>query len=321
MPKVSVIIPTYNRGYIVRQAIESVLEQTFKDFEILIIDDGSTDNTREVIQGISDMRVKYLYKKNGGVANAINYGIANSKSEYIGILASDDLWPPEFLEIMKEKLDGNKDVGIAYTAVTHRYPDGEEIKSYGIERCVSGYISTHLFEHSIVPPMAVLIRRSIIPGFLFDENLKICEDNDAFLRLSKSIKYLFVPDTEVIRRQSRDSVTTGTYITGSYMRALSLERFYYHLDGDKYVPAGVARKKISHAYRRAAERHRTGGYRYAAIALYKKAIKYKPLDLRLYLGLSKTLFMNKNEDKCPSWQMPKPLGAPFSEFFSSNGNA
>jgi len=91
MPEISVIIPTYNRSSLAREAVESVLAQTFADFEVLVIDDGSTDNTKQVIESIQDNRIKYSYKDNGGVSSARNMGIGNASGAFIAFLDSDDL--------------------------------------------------------------------------------------------------------------------------------------------------------------------------------------------------------------------------------------
>lgn len=90
---VSVIIPSYNRGYIVGKSIESVLAQSYRQIEVIVVDDGSTDNTREVVAGFDD-RVRYFYKENGGVSTARNLGLRECRGEFIALLDSDDLWLP-----------------------------------------------------------------------------------------------------------------------------------------------------------------------------------------------------------------------------------
>jgi len=288
VPKVSVIIPTYNRGYIVKQAIDSILAQSFTDFEVLVIDDGSTDNTKAVVQLVADERVSYFYKENGGVSSARNWGLSKASGQYIAFLDSDDIWPERFLEVMTERLNENADFGLAYTATTLKFPDGRE-ESDDASRCLSGQITSHLFKHGIIWPTSILVRRSILKGFWFDEKLKVCEDSDAFLRLSLNTKFMFVPDVKAIRRSSEDSVQKGTYTEGACLKILSLERFYYQLGGNELVSPKVANKKLSHCYRRAGERHRKQGYRKAAVSLLKRAITYQPSDIRLYFGLVRTL--------------------------------
>jgi len=189
---------------------------------------------------------------------------------------------------MTERLDENPDFDLAYTATTLRFPDGRE-ESDDVSRCLFGQITPHLFEHSTIWPMAVLIRRSELQDFWFDEALKVCDDNDGFVRLSAKTRVLFVGDIKVLRRYSEDNHSQKYYTEGSYIRALSLERFYYQLGGDKFVPAAIAKKKLSHCYRRAGERYRKAGYRRASICLLHRAIQYKPSDIRLYFGGSQVI--------------------------------
>src|SRR5258705_10332336 len=99
MPKVSVIIPTYNRAECLRSAITNVLNQTFQDFEIVVVDDSSQDHTREVVNSLDDKRIKYIrHERNKGVAAARNTGVSNAKGDYIAFLDDDDEWFPEKLK-------------------------------------------------------------------------------------------------------------------------------------------------------------------------------------------------------------------------------
>ena len=97
-PAFSVIIPTYNRADFLPRAIQSILKQTFRDFELIIVDDGSTDNTEEVVGGISNARVRYFYQQNRGVSAARNFGATLSKGQYTTFLDSDDEVLPEWLQ-------------------------------------------------------------------------------------------------------------------------------------------------------------------------------------------------------------------------------
>ncbi|PKL51073.1 MAG: hypothetical protein CVV39_00575 [Planctomycetes bacterium HGW-Planctomycetes-1] len=309
MIAVSVIIPTYNRGYVVHRAINSIINQNFSDFEIIAVDDGSTDETRKVVDSFRDNRIRYIYKSNGGVSSARNAGMAQAQGKYIAFLDSDDTWPADFLKIMLENLEQNRDFGLAYAAT--KVNDSEDDKTnrpYYTERYVSGAITKELFKNSFIWPMAVLIRRDILKDFWFDETLRNSDDNDAFLRLSVRTKFLFVPDIVVTRYSSPDAHSKASLITGSCNRARSLERFYFKLGGDKLVSRKAAFSKISRVYRRAAKRHRKGGYRNAAVKLYKKAVSYQPFDIRLYIGLTKVFLADSSKDKEPDWSMPEPLG-------------
>jgi glycosyltransferase involved in cell wall biosynthesis len=114
MPKVSVIIPAYNRANLVGDAIRSVLNQTFTDFEIIVVDDGSTDNTREVVNSFKDPRLKYIYQEHGGASTARSHGTKVSSGEYIILLDSDDILLESMLEKSAAILDEHPEVGYSY---------------------------------------------------------------------------------------------------------------------------------------------------------------------------------------------------------------
>ena len=306
MPKVSVIIPTYNRSSLVKDAICSVLAQTEPDLEVIVVDDGSTDDTHRVVESLSDSRVSYFYKVNGGVASARNFGLSKAKGEYLAFLDHDDLWPPDYLEVMVSHLENNAEFGAAYSPITVVYPDGRKVKSYKKPEGKSGQITLDLFKHGFVWTSAALICREVLENFAFDESLKRSyEDGDFFLRLSTRAQFLFVKDVEAIKRNHMENFSTKVGVLPT--RILVLERFYFKLGGDKVIPAKIARRKLSHSCRKVAEERHYEGNRSAAITLYKRAIKYWPLDLRLYLGLAQALLLAKKKDQMPNWQMPELL--------------
>ena len=108
---VSVIIPTYNREKTILRAINSVLDQTYKEIELIIVDDGSIDNTRKIVESLNCQKIKYIYQKNGGAAKARNTGIIAASGEYISFQDSDDYWYPEKLEKQLAELeDKNADI-------------------------------------------------------------------------------------------------------------------------------------------------------------------------------------------------------------------
>jgi glycosyltransferase involved in cell wall biosynthesis len=308
MPKVSVIIPTYNRSALLKEAIASVLAQTMPDLEIIVVDDGSTDDTRAVVEVLPDNRIRYFYKPNGGVSSARNYGISKTNGDYIAFLDSDDLWPKDYLQIMIKYLQAESQYGAVYCAAVSQLPNGRIIKADEPVQCKSGRITSHLFQHGVIWPSAAVIRRKITRGIFFDELLNDAEDSDFFLRLSVQAKFLFIPDVRIVRRVSPDSLSSGCEL--SCNRILSLERFYFQLGGDRFIAARAARRKLSHAYRSRAQEHLKEGARIAALFLYKRAIKYCPFDVRLYSGLVRSTFLSRKRDTMPSWQMPRPLGFP-----------
>lgn len=114
-PRVSVVVPCYNYGRFVTEAVDSILAQTFRDYEVIVVDDGSTDNTPEVLRGITDPRVRVLRKENGGCASARNAGRALARGEFLTFLDADDLWRPTFLERQVAVLDAEPGVSFCFT--------------------------------------------------------------------------------------------------------------------------------------------------------------------------------------------------------------
>jgi glycosyltransferase involved in cell wall biosynthesis len=307
MLKVSVIIPTYNRQDVITKTVHSVLNQTERNLEVIVVDDGSTDNTRAVIEKLADSRVNYFYKTNAGPASARNFGLSKASGGYVAFLDSDDLWPENYLEVMLANLENNRDFGAAYAPITVVFPDGRSICSYKKPEGKSGVLSLDLFEHSFIWIFAVVFRGEIWTDFYFDEQLKrTCEDSDVLLRLSMRTQFLFVDDTQAYHTISGDSIAVQAGV--SCERMLILERFYYELGGNKAIPYSVAMRKLSHSCRKVAENRRKLKAKSAAIKLYGRAIRYWPLDIRLYFGLLRAMFITKDTE--PGWQMPQPLGEP-----------
>ena len=114
MPVVSVIIPTYNHAMYIERTLESVFQQTYKNYEIIVIDDGSTDNTQEVIKSYEN-KITYICKENEGTAKSRNLGLKIAKGKYVAFLDSDDLWMPQKLELQVTLLDKNIDIGLVCT--------------------------------------------------------------------------------------------------------------------------------------------------------------------------------------------------------------
>jgi glycosyltransferase involved in cell wall biosynthesis len=284
MPAISVIIPTCNRSRLVKEAIDSVLRQTFNDFEVIVVDDGSTDDTRLVIEDISDPRVRYYYRENGGQSIARNMGLAKATGRYVAFLDADDLWPPHYLETVVTRLAVNKEYGAAYTRVIRLLPDGTKKELSTLERCRSGWITKYFFDGApCLMPSAILFRRSVWNDIFWDEALKRGTDYDVFLRISTKTRFLFMPDVSIIKRDMPDSISNRPDAMGPINKVRALERFYFHCQGNKYVSRRIALQKISHGYRKAGKVARALGNRESAILLFEKAISYYPTDIRLYL--------------------------------------
>lgn len=188
MPKVSVIIPTCNRSRYLCETIDSVLAQTYRDFEIIVVDDGSTDDTAEIIKRYGD-NLRYIYQKNQGISEAMNTGIRNSQSEYFVVLDDDDLWLPDFLETQVAVLDQRSESAFVCSAAYVIDPEGE-IDRQSVGGALRDRSFEDLLKDNFIFSSTTLIRRTCFEavGYL-DRDLKIVQDWDLWLRLAKKYRF------------------------------------------------------------------------------------------------------------------------------------
>ena len=187
-PLVSVIIPTYNRADLVAQAVQSVLNQTYSNIETIVVDDGSTDNTREVLRKYQD-RISYVYQERSERSKARNEGFRHSRGNYIAFLDSDDIWLPTKIEKQVQVLNEKPDVGLVYVDVqfidTHGNPCDGDISWDEPTRQV---LYEDLMTHNIVTgtTSSAMIRRTCLENIgLFDESMNTCEDLDLYRRIAR----------------------------------------------------------------------------------------------------------------------------------------
>lgn len=206
MTKVSVIIPAYNAMRYLPETIDSLLAQTFKDFEVIIVDDGSTDNIKAWFEQVSDCRLVLLSQDNQGQSKARNFGIERSQGEYIAFLDADDLWAPSKLEKQVAALEINPTVGVAYTWVSGIDSNGVS-RGRTIKNFAEGEVWKDLVVHNILECGSTpLIRRSCFEKVgIFDEKLPPCEDLDLWLRIARHFNYLVIKEPLVYYRQHAGS--------------------------------------------------------------------------------------------------------------------
>jgi len=182
-PLVSVIIPTYNRYACVGRAIESVLSQTYAPYEIIVVDDGSTDSTMRLLETYAD-RIRVIHQNNRGVSAARNTGIRTARGDYIALLDSDDCWLPQKLEKQAAFFRACPQVLICQTEEIW-IRNGKRVNPKKRHQKFSGMIFEKTLPLCLVSPSAVMIRKSLFDevGF-FDESLPACEDYDLWLRIT-----------------------------------------------------------------------------------------------------------------------------------------
>jgi len=202
-PLVSVIIPTYNRGWVVQEAIDSVLDQDFRDYELIVVDDGSDDNTREIL-GAYGKAITVLQQSNRGVSAARNRGIAEAAGRLIAFLDSDDLWLPRKLTTQVKFFAENADAVINQTQEIW-IRNGVRVNPKKRHHKFSGMIFERSLALCLVSPSAVMIKKCLFDAVgVFDEQLPACEDYDLWLRVSCRYPVHLMDSPLIIKRGGHD---------------------------------------------------------------------------------------------------------------------
>jgi glycosyltransferase involved in cell wall biosynthesis len=288
MPRVSVVIPTRNRARLLRQAIVSVLAQTFQDFEVIIIDDASDDDTQAVIADLSDVRIRYFrHAKNRGEAASRNAGVAHAGGEYIAFLDDDDTWLSEKLALQADLLGrSSKRVGGVYTGYDRiDIETGATIATVRAEK--RGNIYGELRAQNWVgSPSAVMVRRECFDRVgLFDEQIKFGVDYDMWIRISRCYDFEVI-DLPLVRyavHSERLSADTGAILRG---KEDQLAKYADYFAGDQraygryFYSLGVL-----YCYNRKPVEGR---------AALRRAIRIYPFEMRPYVNLFFSLWGSEN---------------------------
>ncbi|MDJ0986715.1 MAG: glycosyltransferase [Desulfobacterales bacterium] len=198
-PLVSVIIPTYNRDWIVAEAIDSVLAQDFSDYELLVVDDGSEDRTAEILAAYGD-NITVLHQSNKGVSAARNCGIAAAAGRLIAFLDSDDLWLPQKLSTQVKFFSDHPDAVINQTE-ERWIRNGVRVNPKKRHLKFSGMIFERSLALCLVSPSAVMIKKILFDTVgVFDEDLPACEDYDLWLRISCRYPVHLIETALIIKR-------------------------------------------------------------------------------------------------------------------------
>lgn len=191
----SVVIPLYNKEHTIDATVRSVLNQNYRNFELLIVDDGSTDGSLQIVQSIQDPRIKVLSKENGGVSSARNLGIVSAKCEYVAFLDADDLFESDYLEKMKDLINDFQDASVfgCQLRIT-----GEVASSRGnFDDVPRGYVGDYFtasLESPLLTSSSIIVKKDCFDkvGF-FNTNLKRGEDLEMWVRLAMNYTIAFEP--------------------------------------------------------------------------------------------------------------------------------
>jgi glycosyltransferase involved in cell wall biosynthesis len=210
MSLVSVVIPAFNSQKTIQETIESVLKQSFSNFELIVINDGSQDITLEILANIKDSRLKVFSYPNAGVSISRNRGIYQARGEYISFLDSDDLWTSDKLETQLKALQSNPKAGVAYSWTSYIDETGKFLYP-GNQVALNGKVYEQLILHNFIESGSnVLIRREALNQVGgFDESLFGPEDWDLLIRLAAQYDFVVIPIPQILYRMSADSISSS----------------------------------------------------------------------------------------------------------------
>jgi glycosyltransferase involved in cell wall biosynthesis len=263
MPFFSIIIPTYNRASLVPIAVQSVLNQTFSDFEIFVIDDGSTDNTKEVLaQFESDSRFKYIFQENAQESAARNHGLRLAQGKYACFLDSDDYFLPNHLEILKRKIDElNEPVAVVHTLATRVYADGKEKK-----QVITKYENIHPVYNIFLNELLIhsaCVHRDITAKHIFRTDIFAGEDSEFFYRVALEYPINTIEEYTVVYVMHKGS---GEHFYNSSSR--------YYFNRIRYLTTVSSNEEIKNVFpKNSFEKRISNNYFWFGNALFKEGKK------------------------------------------------
>ena len=208
-PTVSVIIPAYNAAWCVGKAIDSVLDQDFRDFEVIVVNDGSTDDTAAVLATYGEA-IRVVHQANGGMSNARNAGIHVAKGEFVAFLDSDDWWLPGKLSRQLKLMRNNPEIGFTSCAARVEDPDGRLLNLWTCGNSEAPFLP-YLFEGNAGiagGSSALMVRRKLLEQTgVYDETLGGVEDADLWMRLAAAAEHDCVPEIQVVVLRRPGSVS------------------------------------------------------------------------------------------------------------------
>jgi glycosyltransferase involved in cell wall biosynthesis len=279
MPKVDIIIPAYNAAKYLPLAIESVISQTFEDWRILLVDDGSTDNTSELLIPFTQQlgpKLKYIKQPNSGLPAARNTAIRNSSAELLALLDADDVWLPCRLSESVRCFESRPEVGLAYGLISRIGPEGAIFETFaGNPKHAEGKIAPYIYMRRVeLPCPTITFRRKCVDEVgMFDETLRATEDRDLWLRIALRYEVAFVPKVLALYRTSPSSMSTEP----ERMLKAQLQFIEKHY-GAPGCGSRARRRALGRVYKQHADALGNRGQLWAALMSSLRALALYPLD-------------------------------------------
>jgi len=283
MSKISIIIPTFNRRDYIPIALDSVLKQTYKDYEIIIIDDGSNDDTKEVLKSYQG-NIRYFYQDNSGIPTTRNKGIREARGEYIAFLDSDDYWLPEKLERQIECFSKNPHYGMVATRCSSIRPDGRLREKNRPGK--SGWVLIDLFKANFIRTSSAMIKKECFDKVeMFDESLPECEEYDLWLRIARKYPVGFINDPLTVYTDNPEGVSTDSLV-GRLLRLKVLEKDYLK----ECIPSPIYRKRLASNYHYVGRHYLNRGEKIEGRKYLKDALALNPVNLKILFYYALSLF-------------------------------
>jgi glycosyltransferase involved in cell wall biosynthesis len=222
-PKVTVIIPTYNRASVLSRAISSVEKQTFTDWELIVVDDGSTDDTKSlIIKHLKNSKITSFFQNNRGVSAARNLGIKQSRGEWLAFLDSDDEWLPNKLQDQMDYLSKNSGFSMIHGEELW-LRNGIRVNPMRKHKKSGGDLYFNSLKLCCISPSTVLIHKNIFNTFgNFREDFPVCEDYDLWLKLTAKLEVAYVETPLIIKYGGHEDQLSTKYRAMDYWRVLAM---------------------------------------------------------------------------------------------------
>ncbi len=234
---VSIIIPAYNAEEYIRESVESALAQTYSPVEVIIVDDGSKDGTKKILEPyIGSGKIVYIFQQNKGLAASRNAGIKIAKGEFIAFLDADDAFLPEKVAEQVHALEAHPDFGVCYSDLIHMSEEEPRTFYHHTYQYPSGDVFGELLKRQFINPLTVMARREIFEKYgVFDESLRRSEDWDLWLRLARAgVKFLYL-DKPLAHYRVRKDGNLSSLASEPEMKEKNL--FLFSRLGEKLTPA------------------------------------------------------------------------------------
>jgi len=274
-PLVTIVIPTYNRAALLRETLDSVSAQTFRDYEIVVVDDGSTDHTAQMIARRAEP-IRYFRQRNEGASSARNHGLREARGSLVAFLDSDDLWLPEYLQACVELLSRRDEVAMVYCDFTCIGQTGQPVNGHRKFQH-DGDVIERLFASTFVHTSCVTARRSVVlDAGGFDESLPTNEDYDLWLRLALQHPFGLVPRV-LCRRRTHSLSLSRNGRSENLLRKTALLEDFYHRHGAGRIDPHIAHRRLGKVHYSAGKSLlRDGSFQHAR-HLLQRSLHYRPV--------------------------------------------